>query len=60
MDDFFIREATLADRDDVLQIRDETMDYLPDYYNYFMRSRDITPFVLLHKDRIVSYISIPY
>ena len=57
MDDFSIREATTSDKEGVLGIHDnvyEGSDYLPVYYGHFVSSPDITPFVLLHKDKIVS------
>ena len=57
MEDFSVREATASDKEGVLGIHDnvyEGSDYLPVYYGHFVLSSDITPFVLLHKDKIVS------
>ena len=57
MEDLVVREATLADKDAVLSVHDnvfEGSDYLPVYYEHFIASPDITPFVILHEDKIVS------
>ena len=53
-----MREARLEDKDQVLGIHDnvyEGFDYLPLYYDHFVAANEITPFVLLHKDTIVSF-----
>ena len=55
--DYKVREAVADDRDDVIGIRDDVYggsDYLPAYYQHFLTSADITPFVLLFRDKIVS------
>ena len=52
-----MREAVADDREAVISIRDNVYggsDYLPTYYQHFMASCDITSFVLLHQDKIVS------
>ena len=57
MEEFKVREARLEDKEAVLGIRDnvyEGNDYLPIYYEHFISAKEITPFVLLHKDKIVS------
>ena len=50
-----MRKAVTDDRDNVIGIRDVYggSDYLPAYYQHFMTSVDITPFVLLYQDKIV-------
>ena len=55
MDGFNVREAVADDRDDVIGIRDVYggSDYLPAYYQHFVTSVAITPFVLLYQDKIV-------
>ena len=56
MNDFYIREATLDDKEAVLGIDDnvyEGSDYLPVYYEHFIGAPNITPFVLLQKENIV-------
>ena len=55
-EDFQIREATEFDKEAVLQIRENVYggrDYLPDYYDFFVAAPNVTPFVLLDKERIV-------
>ena len=50
-------DARLEDKDQVLGIHDnvyEGFDYLPLYYDHFVAANEITPFVLLHKNKIVS------
>ena len=57
MEELIIREARLEDKEAVLGIRDnicEGNDYLPLYYEHFVSAKEITPFVLLCKDKIVS------
>ena len=60
MDDlveFSIRIATPEDKEAVLNLRKNVYDgrdYLPGYYEDFLTSPNITPFVLCHQDRIVS------
>ena len=57
MEDLEVREATLADKEAVLNVHDnvfEGSDYLPVYYDHFIASPDITPFVILHENKIVS------
>lgn len=57
MDDYNVREAREDDREEVLGIHNNVydgLDYLPVYFDYFMSCKDITPFVLLHKNKIVS------
>ena len=59
MDDYSIRLATPEDKEAVLNIRRNVYggrDYLPDYYDDFMTSPNVTPFVLCHKDKIVSIV----
>ena len=58
MEDISVREARLEDKDEVLAIHDnvyEGFDYLPLYYDHFVTANEITPFVLLHKNKIVSF-----
>lgn len=57
MDDLSVREATLKDKAEALCIHDDVFegsDYLPVYYDHFLASPDITPFVLLQQNKIVS------
>ena len=57
MEDLHIREATAEDKDAVLGIHDKVyhgMDYLQDYYDHFISSPNVTPFVLVKGDKIVS------
>ena len=54
--DVEIREATLADKEAVLNIRDdifEGRDYLLTFYDIFMTSRYTTSFVLVLKSKVV-------
>ena len=58
MDDLKVREAVAHDRDDVIKIRENLYggsDYLPAYFQHFVDSTDITPFVLLYQDKVVSW-----
>ena len=60
MEEFTIREATAADKDDVLRIRDDVyggLDYLPGYYDHFIGLPNATSFVLLHNSKVVSIAS---
>ena len=57
MDGFTIRQATLADKADVLGIHDhvyEGHDYLPEFYDYLLSLEDARAFVLQHEAKIVS------
>ena len=57
MDGFTIRQATLADKADVLGINEhvyEGHDYLPEFYDYLLSLEDAQAFVLLHEGKIVS------
>ena len=57
MDGFKIRQATLADKADVLGIHDhvyEGHDYLPEFYDYLLSLEDARAFVLQHEGKIVS------
>ena len=57
MEDLHVREATPEDKEAVLDIHEnvfEGSDYLPVYYDHFIASPDITPFVLLNENKIVS------
>ena len=54
-----MREATANDREEVLRIHDNVyygLDYIENYYDYFVSSLHTTPFVLLHNDTIVSIV----
>ena len=56
--DYLIREATQRDKQSVLALRKDVYggrDYLPEYYDDFVCWPNVTPFVLLHKDEIVSF-----
>ena len=58
MEDISVRKARLEDKEDVLCINDnvyEGFDYLPVYYDHFVTANEITPFILLHMDKIVSF-----
>ena len=62
MQDIQIREATPADKEAVLNIRDDVYggrDYLPAFYDNFMTSQFTTSFLVLYKGKIVSLGS-PY
>ena len=51
-----IREATESDKEAVLKIQENVYggrDYLPGYYDDFLAAPNITPFVLLDKEKIV-------
>ena len=55
------REATKSDKEAVLKIQENVYggrDYLPDYYDDFLETPNMTPFVLLDKEKIVriSYV----
>ena len=55
-EDYQVREATEPDKEAVLQIRENVYggrDYLPDYYDFFVAAPNVTPFVLLDKEKIV-------
>ena len=57
LQDVHIREATAADKEAVLNIRDDVYggrDYLPAFYDNFMTSPLTTSFVVLYKGKIVS------
>ena len=63
MDDFSIREATSADKQAVLNCRQNVLDgfdYLPEFYDYFMAAENIKAFVLLHGEKIVSKLQQNY
>ena len=56
--DHVIREATQRDKQAVLALRKDVYggrDYLPEYYDDFVCWPNVTPFVLLHKNEIVSF-----
>lgn len=57
MEDAHIREATPADKEAVLKIRDDVYggrDYLPAFYDNFMSSAYTSSFVVLYKSNFVS------
>ena len=57
MDKFSIREATPEDKQAVLDCHNNVydgLDYLPEFYDYFMAAQHIKAFVLLHGEKIVS------
>ena len=59
LDEYSIREGTPEDKIAVLSIRENVYggrDYLPEYYDDFMTSHNVTPFVLCHQERIVSML----
>lgn len=60
MDEFLIREATLSDKQAVLDCHTNVyngFDYLPEFYDHSLRLNNAKSFVLLHGDKVVSYIS---
>ena len=60
--DYLIREATQEDKQAVLSLRKDVYggrDYLSEYYDDFVCWPNVTPFVLLHKDEIVSFLYEP-
>ena len=57
MEGFSIREATPKDKQAVLDCHQNVydgLDYLPEFYDYFMTAQQIIAFVLLHGEKIVS------
>ena len=54
MDQLIIREATVEDKHDILDIRDDDeLDYLRAYFDYFMTDPNITSYVAVIAEQIV-------
>ena len=61
MEEFSIREATPEDKQAVIDCHKNVydgFDYLPEFYDYFMAAQHMKAFVLMHGEKIVSYIII--
>ena len=59
MAEFYIREASPDDKQGVLDCHKNVydgFDYLPEFYDYFMTSENAKAFVLIHGEKIVSFI----